>query len=94
MVGQKNNQVIEKLRKVLADRIPSNHFSLGGYSDDNICIDHSEGKWRVYYAFRFQLEDLEEFDDADDAARCMIRRLMLLKDKDEVEATIKEYEMM
>lgn len=91
MVGQKNNQVIEKLKKVLSDKVPSNNYSLGGYCDDNICIDFHEGKWRVYYAFRFQLDDVEVFDDPDDAARSMIRRLMLL-DKDVAEATIREYE--
>lgn len=92
MDEQKDTQVIEKLRNVLEGRVPSNHYSLGGYCDDNICLENVEGKWWVYYGFRFQKDDVKVFDTIYDAGRYMIKRLMLLNDESDVKEAIQLFE--
>ena len=92
MDEQKDTQVIEKLRDVLKGRVPSNHYSLGGYCDDNLCLENVEGKWWVYYGFRFQKDDVKVFDTIYDAGRYMIKRLMLLNDESDVKEAIRLFE--
>lgn len=85
---------LNKLGEVLAKRVPPQDYSLEGYFEDNICLEYADEIWLVYYANRSRKDNLKTFKDLDDAAKCIIERLLWTEGESAVKDAIKEYESM
>lgn len=65
--------------------IPLIDISFEGYLEDHLCLEFSEGKWKVYYADRGRKVNFSEYNSIDLACRQLIHDL---SDSDEIEAKL------
>jgi hypothetical protein len=58
----------ELAAKLSACRVPKDKYSLsGGLPNEKYCIEHVDGKWRVYYSERGSRSGLRIFDSEQEA---------------------------
>ena len=65
--------------------IPLIDISFEGYLEDHLCLEYSEGIWKVYYADRGQKVNFSEYNSIDLACRQLI---LNLSDSDEIEVKL------
>lgn len=82
------------LREVLNSfDVPKVYYSINGYRDDAVCIEHDESGWIIYNGERGEKYNKEHFNDITGACKAMICRLAETeKDKDKMQRLFEKKE--